>query len=78
VIGERPVLLRIEHLEERRLGRAGPPGVRLVDLVEQQERVLHPRLLQRVEDAPGEGAHVGAPVPADLGLVAHAAEGDAR
>src|SRR5439155_20222346 len=29
-------------------------------------------------DATGEGAHVGAPVAANLGLVAHAPEGDAN
>jgi hypothetical protein len=35
-------------------------------------------LPQALEDAPGQRAHVGAPVPADLRLVAHAAERDAH
>ena len=76
VVGERLVLLGIEHLEQRRFGRAAPARAHLVDLVEQDDRVLHLRLAQRVQDTPGEGADVRAPVAADFGLVAHAAERD--
>ncbi len=36
------------------------------------------RLAQRVDDAAGERADVGASVSADLGLVAHAAQRDAN
>src|SRR5690606_11845344 len=52
-------------------------GTHLVDLVEHQDRVLRPHLLQRLNDAAGQRAHVRATVTADLGLVSHAAQGDA-
>ena len=78
MIGERLVLLGIEHLEQRRFGRAMPADAELVDLVEQEDGVLHLRLLQGVEDAPGQRADVGAAMAANLGFVAHAAERDAH
>ena len=49
----------------------------LVDLVEQEDRVDRARLLHPLDDLAGEGADVGPAVAADLGLVAHAAEGEA-
>ena len=76
VVGERLVLLRIEDFEERGLGRAAPASAHLVDLVEEEDRVLDLRLSERMEDPAGEGPDVGPPVSADLGFVADTAERD--
>ena len=50
----------------------------LVDLVEQEDRVLGARLLHALDDAARHRADVGAAVAADVGLVARAAERDAH
>src|SRR5580765_1905678 len=71
------VLRRIEHLEQRRRRIALEPGGNLVDLVEHEYRVHRTRLLQSLHDPAGDGADVGAAMPADLRLVADAAERDA-
>ena len=46
----------------------------LVDLVEQEDRVVDADLVDRLDDAAGQRADVSAPVAADLGLIAHPAE----
>ena len=78
VVAERVVLRRVEHLEQRG-GRIARPraGAELVDLVEQHDGVHRAGLGDRLDDAAGLRADVRAPVAADLGLVADAAEGDA-
>ena len=53
-------------------------GADLVDLVQQHNGIHRSRLADRAHDAAGQRADVGAPVPADLGLVAHTAQGDAH
>ena len=78
VIAERVVLRRVEHLEQRRRRIALEADADLVDLVEHEHRVHRARLLQRLDDAAGDRADVGAAVAADLRLVAHAAERDAH
>ena len=77
VVAERVVLGRVEDLEQGRGRVAGPAARRqLVDLVEQDHRVGGARLDHRLGDPAGLRPDVGAPVAADLGLVADAAEGD--
>src|SRR5690606_1895741 len=49
-------------------------GADLVDLVEQHDRVHRPGLADGADDPAGQRAHVGAPVAADLRLVADAAQ----
>ena len=78
VIDEAEVLLRIEHLEQRRRRIAAEVGADLVDLVEHEDRIARPRLADPLDDAAGQRADVGAAMAADLGLVAHAAERDAH
>src|SRR5436305_150331 len=78
VVGEGVVLRRVEHLEERARRVPLVGDAELVDLVEQEHRVLGAGLLHPLDDAAGHGADVGAPVAADVGLVAHAAQGDAH
>ena len=77
VVGERVVLLGVEHLEQRRRGIAAEVVAELVDLVEHEDRVVGAGLLHALDDAAGQRADVGAAVAADLGLVVHAAERDA-
>ena len=77
VVAERVVLRRVEHLEQGGRRVAAVVRADLVDLVEQHDRVHRAGLLDRPDDAAGQRADVRAPVAADLGLVAHAAEGDA-
>jgi hypothetical protein len=74
VVSERVVLRRVEHLEQRTRRVSLERDAELVDLVEQEDRVLRPPLLHPLDDAPGHGADVRAPVPADVGLVAYAAQ----
>ena len=68
------VLRRVEHLEQRGRRVAAPVGADLVDLVEHDHRVHRPGVSQRADEPAGQRADVGAPVAADLGLVADAAE----
>ena len=74
VIAERVVLLGVEHLEERRRRIAAEIRPELVDLVEDEHRVLRLRPAQPLHDLARQRADVRAPVSADLGLVAHPAE----
>ena len=74
MVVERVVLLRIEHLEQRRGRVATEVGTHLVDLVEQEQRVRALGLAHRLDDLAGHRADIGAPVAADLRLVAHAAQ----
>ncbi len=76
VVAERVVLLGVEDLEQRRRGVAAVVGADLVDLVEHEHRVRRPGLVDPLDDATGERAHVRSPVAADLGLVVDAAERD--
>ena len=78
VIAERVVLFRIEHFEQRRRRIAAEVGAELVDLVEDEHRVLRLGAAQALDDLPGQRADVGAAMAADLRLVAHAAERDAH
>ena len=76
VVAEGVVLGRVEDLEQGRGRVAAVVGAELVDLVQHDDRVHGPRLAQRPDQPAGLGADVGAAVAADLGLVAHAAQGD--
>ena len=78
VVAEARVLLGVEHLEHRARGLAAEVGAHLVDLVDEEYRVHRLGVAQRADDRAGHRADVGAPVAADLGLVAHAADGDAH
>ena len=74
VVAERVVLLRVEHLEQRRRRVAAEVHAQLVDLVEQEQRIARADLGQALQHLARHRADVGAAVAADLGLVAHAAE----
>src|SRR5690606_30346857 len=74
MIVERRVLLRIEHLEQRRRRVAAEIHRHLVDLVEKEQRIPDLHLAEVLDDLTRHRADVRAPVPADLRLVPDAAE----
>ncbi len=74
VVHERVVLRRIEHLEQRRRRIAVEIHGQLVDLVQHEHRVPGAGAADPADDVPGQRPDVGAPVPADLRLVPHAAQ----
>ena len=76
VVAEAGVLLRVEDLEQGRGRVALEGGADLVDLVEHQDRVGATGAFHRLEELAGHGPDVGAAVPLDLRLVAHAAQGE--
>ena len=76
VVAERVVLGRIEHLEHRAGRIAAEVGAHLVDLVDHEDRVAGAGVAERPDDRARHRADVGAPVAADLRLVADAADRD--
>ena len=72
------VLLGVEHFEQGAGRVAAEIAAELIDFVEHEDRVVGAGAAQRLNDLPGQRADVGAAVAADLGLVVHAAHGDAR
>ena len=76
VIAERVVLRRIENLEKGGGWIALKPRADLVDLVQHEHGVHRARLLQGLDDASRNRPDVGAPVPTDFSLVAHASQRD--
>ena len=77
VVPEGAVLLHVQHLQQggRRVAPVVPP--QLVDLVQQDQGVAAPRLIDGGDDPAGHRAHIGLPVAPDLRLVADAAQGNA-
>ncbi len=78
VVAELAVLLGVEHLEQRRRRVAPEVSANLVNFIEHDHRVHRPGLLHRLDDPAGQRADVGAPVAADLRLVADAAQREAH
>src|SRR5215211_6807440 len=74
MIPERIVLLRIEHLEQRRRRIAAPVVADLVDLVQHEDRVVGTGPPDRLDDPTWHRADVRPPVTPDLRLVADTAE----
>src|SRR5205085_10173832 len=71
------VLLRVEYLKQRRGRVAAVVRAELVYLVEHHHGVVDARAPERLYDAARHRADVGAPVAAQLRLVAHAAHTEA-
>ena len=78
MVGERVVLRRVEHFQQRAGGIALIRRTELVHFVEQEDGVLAARLLHPLNDATGHGAHIRATVATDVRFVARATEGDAH
>ncbi len=77
MVAELLVLLGVEHLQHRARRVAAEVRAHLVDLVDHHHRVVRAGVAERPDDRARHRADVGAPVAADLGLVAHAAHRDA-
>ena len=72
------VLLGVQHLEQGSTRIAVDAGAQLVDLIEHHHAVARAGLADGLDDVAGQRTDVGAAVPADLGLVVHAAEAHAH
>ena len=64
----------VEHFEQGRRRIAAEIHAHLVDLVEQEQRIVGLGLTHRLDDLAGQRADIGAPVAANLGLVPDTAE----
>jgi hypothetical protein len=78
VVGERVVLLGVEHLEERGSRVAAEVRTQLVDFVEHEQRIVRACLPQALEDATRQRADVRPSMSSDLGLIANSAEREAH
>ena len=76
IVVEGIILLRVEHLEEGAGGVALVVVGELIHLVEDEDGIARAGLEEALDDPSRHRPNVGAPVPADLRLVMHAAEGD--
>jgi hypothetical protein len=74
VIGERVVLLRVQHLEQRGARVTAEVVSDLVHLVHHEHRVDRAGLFHALDDLPGKRADVRTAVTANGGLVVHAAQ----
>ena len=74
-----PVLRAVKHLEKRRNGRLTPIVFReLVDLIQQNQRVLAARAPEGFRNSPRHRTDIGSAVAAKFGFVLNAAEADAH
>ena len=78
VVSESMIVRGVEHLHQRRRRIAAPVAVEFVQLVQKHHRIVDAGLREAAHDASRHRPDVGAPMPADLGLVAHTAESDAH
>ena len=67
------VLFGVQHLQQRRRRVAMHARAQLVDLVEHHHAAARAGFFECLNDVARQRANVGAPVPAHLGLVMHAA-----
>ncbi len=74
MIDERVVLLRVQHLEQRRGRVAAEVLSHLVHFVEQVQRIAHADLGQVLQDLARHRTDIRAPVTANFRLIAHAAQ----
>ena len=78
VIAEGTVLLRVEHLKERGGGVTVRIACELIKLIQKNERVCHAALRYGAHNSARHGAHIGFAVPANIRLVADAAQRNAH
>ena len=71
---EHPVLLGVEHLEQRRRWIATEVGGHLVDLVQHDDGIAGARFFHHLNHLAGQCADVGTAMAADFGFVTHAAQ----
>src|SRR6266702_2083290 len=78
MIGERAVLRRVQHFQQRGRWIATKISADLVQFVQQNYWVAAFGAAQGLNDAPRERANISAAVAANLSFIPHAAEGDPR
>ena len=74
MIGEAVVLLRVERFEQRRAGIAAKVRADFVDFVEHEHRVVAFGAAQALNDPARQRSNIRAPVTANFGFIAHAAQ----
>ena len=79
MIAVAPVLRAVEHLKKRRNSRLAPVVFRkLVNLIQQNQRVLAARAPESLRNPPRHRTDIGSAVAAEFGFVLNAAETDAH
>ena len=78
MVGKGVILFRVQHLQEGRGGVAVEIGADLVHFIQNEHRVVGAGPAHALDDAAGQGPHVGAAVPPDLGFVPHPPQGEAH
>src|SRR3984893_9605368 len=76
IVAESRVLLRVEHLQERRGRVALDAAAELVDLVEHHHAIAAAGPADPLDDVPRQRPDIGAAMAANLGLVVHPAQAD--
>ena len=74
MISERAVLLRVEHLKERRCRVSPEVASYLIHLVKEEQRIVGAALADAVDDPARDGAYVRAPVASYLSLIPYTAQ----
>ena len=75
VVAKFSILFGVEHFEQRAAGVSPKIPAQLVDFVEHEDWVAAFHAPQVLDDAAGHCPNIGAPEAADIGLVAHPAQG---
>ena len=78
MVVEAVVLLGIQHLQKGGGRISLVIAADLVNLIQQHQRIFHPRLPHTGRDAAGHGAHIGPSVSPNLRLIPDAAQGNAH
>ena len=68
------ILFRIQNLQKGCRRITAKIGAHLVHLIQTEDRVVRLRLLQILDDLPGQGADIGSPVPPYFSLIPHPAQ----
>ena len=74
VVAERAVLLRVQHLHQRRRRIAAEIASEFIHFVEHEDRIVRLRAAQALNDLARQRADVRPAMAANLGFVVHAAE----
>ena len=74
MIGEGIILFRIENLEQRCRRITAIVCAELIDFIEHHHRIVYSSPANRLNDAAGHRADIGAAMAAQLCFVAHAAQ----
>ena len=76
MIPELAVLLTVQHFQKRGEGVSFIIIAHLVNLIQQHQRILNTRMLQRAGNSSWHGPYIGLPVSPDLRLVPYASQGN--